>query len=138
VVDVKMASRNVPSVVREAIAQAEGTEPHRVGRAYYKATPDARAASSSPDHGPYLVFTRYGSPIVDPEWESSKAAQKVWSVVDKCVFFEDALVARHVDAYFTWQAADGCLSDLCLYCGADNGVNGEFRSGWDCCHCGGN
>lgn len=28
--------------------------------------------------------------------------------------------------------------DLCGYCGADNGVNGEYRHGFDCCACGSN
>ncbi len=25
--------------------------------------------------------------------------------------------------------------DICIYCGADNGINGEFRHGWDCHAC---
>lgn len=28
--------------------------------------------------------------------------------------------------------------DICLYCGADNGLRGEWREGWSCCYCGGN
>ena len=28
--------------------------------------------------------------------------------------------------------------DICSYCGADNGPNGEYRQGWDCVWCGGN
>ena len=28
--------------------------------------------------------------------------------------------------------------DLCLYCGTDNGENGEYRMGYDCCMCGSN
>src|SRR5690606_38459073 len=28
--------------------------------------------------------------------------------------------------------------DVCLYCGADNGLHGELRDGWDCHLCGGN
>lgn len=28
--------------------------------------------------------------------------------------------------------------DLCYYCGGDNGPNGEWRQGWDCCYCGAN
>lgn len=28
--------------------------------------------------------------------------------------------------------------DVCLYCGADNGPDGELRVGWDCHFCGNN
>lgn len=28
--------------------------------------------------------------------------------------------------------------DYCVYCGANNGVGGESRQGWDCYMCGGN
>jgi hypothetical protein len=28
--------------------------------------------------------------------------------------------------------------DLCVYCAADNGPNGELRQGYDCWNCGGN
>jgi len=27
-------------------------------------------------------------------------------------------------------------NDLCFYCGSDNGPQGEYRQGWDCCQCG--
>ena len=29
-------------------------------------------------------------------------------------------------------------SDICCYCGADNGPNGEYRNGFDCYYCGSN
>jgi len=28
--------------------------------------------------------------------------------------------------------------DVCVYCGFDNGANGELRQGWDCGRCGSN
>jgi hypothetical protein len=39
--------------------------------------------------------------------------------------------------YFCW-AGPGPCPDVCLYCGFNNGQNGESRYGWDCGRCGGN
>jgi hypothetical protein len=40
--------------------------------------------------------------------------------------------------YTTWEAAPGVNTDICVYCGYDNGPQGEGRQGWDCGMCGGN
>ena len=44
------------------------------------------------------------------------------------------------DSYFSDYLVPESLQghDLCLYCGHDNGKEGEFRQGWDCYWCGGN
>jgi hypothetical protein len=41
-----------------------------------------------------------------------------------------------ISGFFSEQGKED--NDYCCYCGADNGLNGEFRVGWDCGNCGGN
>ena len=42
--------------------------------------------------------------------------------------------------YFSfWEPLPGFEThDICGYCGSDNGANGEYRIGYDCCVCGSN
>src|SRR5690606_25562374 len=46
------------------------------------------------------------------------------------VFFEDIVIRYELNR-------DRVDHDFCRYCGTDNGPNGAYRLGYDCCHCGG-
>lgn len=45
------------------------------------------------------------------------------------------LEKRHESEVVSFYNGEG---DYCLYCGGWNGSEGQYRMGWDCCHCGSN
>lgn len=60
-------------------------------------------------------------------------------VQDALHTFSDGSTRRSSGYYQEVEVPEGLEGhDICLYCGADNGPNGEYRIGWSCCYCGSN
>lgn len=128
-----------PQFVLDALTAAEATPAHQDGMVMYaREVGSGSTSSTSPDFGDYREYTRY-IPAGDEEPAPGAVAVRRWTVSDHCVYGPDgALVARSVSACSQYVAAPGVVTDICGYCGADNGPQGKFREDWGCWYCNGN
>ena len=71
-------------------------------------------------------------------WESETGAVKLSRPALREVRYFHGPIEEVVVPHYYSEVLGGNGNDVCFYCGADNGPNGEYRMGWDCCVCGGN
>lgn len=81
---------------------------------------------------------------------SQQDALKTYKVLKgEFTVFEDGKEKKYKEGDFFTKITENFFSfispapgheghDICQYCGADNGPNGEYRQGWDCYNCGSN
>lgn len=102
-------------------------------------------------HDGVLIGLASGSPPKGYLWEEvSVEPHGDWYQVHPHLERRDALrtyrhlitgeqVQRVVVRYYVRPSALAPAGhDVCLYCGADNGLRGELREGFDCYYCGSN
>lgn len=124
-----------PEEVQAAITAAEALPAHRLGRRMFGEFTSQTSVRVSDLQ--WEVFEKKYGEIVLPT--GSATVVRRWSVRDQCGYDNaGALAARRVSASGIYAPADGVNTDICAYCGSDNGPDGEFRQGFDCGVCGGN
>ena len=102
---------------------------------YWARYPGDTCESSDPEFGAWKVVTRFQLIASNPVGEL--ANRDIHKSEKTYVHSVSGEVVKTSPKKHTSFSASG-ENDICSYCGADNGIGGEFRQGWDCCCCGGN
>ncbi len=141
--NIKAEHRDIP-LVRAALALLEASTPHVDGVAYYSLVLPLFAGGL---HGyrphirpQWVVFDRHIRVPLPPN-EMARNFEEI-TLVDRCVYESGpvcgALIGRAFTSYRLYKAIEPGTTDICGYCGADNGAGGSARQGYDCQQCGGN
>lgn len=131
----------IPPAVANAIAEQRKLPPHRLG--YMEVTSGEGLPKSmllDKGRGPFIIFTNYQEVDVLDVWEEGNGQViRLWTIRDRIVYYRDGSFAgRETTEYFSYAPHPDFPSDICPYCGADNGQDSSSRCGFDCYMCGGN
>lgn len=94
-----------------------------------------KAYGFRPDGYPYRAKIKRTE--IGPFPEGQQVVQS-WVLMDEVVYTPDrSEVQRSVSAFSIWVGGP-YAGDICVYCGTNNGPNGELRNSYDCGACGQN